>query len=251
MSKDNSIVIPADVTLTLLGAFSWIKDVKGIGPGTWAILDLIPASLVTGAATASDAVNATLSLGRQLITEMCMGRYTNHLRSHFDSFLKQGASEKWTAREIMRALNKIVGAQHALDGKFWEALMLIILAHFLGKDNIAINAQVPTGSKLRGLTDIEVHVGNGRFLFELTSCLGSNWKKCLPEHCVDGEQQPFFLLTPSFTLNPYWVEEMKEMKCQPVSISSLIDGVVHLDAIIDALKAEIKKIAEQNKTKTV
>jgi hypothetical protein len=249
--SDSPLVISDNTIVSLFGKYPWIIDVKGIGPGTCAILDLVPASLLTEATKASEAVKACLPPGWQAIIDLCMGRYTEHLRAHMDLFLKSGASQKWTARDVMRDLNKIVGAQHVLDGKFWEALLILVFGHFLGKDNIVINTQSPTGSRLRGLTDIEVQVGNGRFLFELTAKLGSNWKKCLPEHCVDGKQQPIFLVTPSFNLNPYWVDEMKEMKCQPVAVESLIDGVVHLDAIIDALKDEIKKFAEQKKTLTV
>jgi hypothetical protein len=243
--------------ISLLDVFPWILTLAGFGKGIGAVLSQIAATTVTEAKTASEAVLNALAAGKDVIAEMCSNDFKRWINLCMSEFIQEAQSQGWTVRKIMRELNKVVGKQHALDGKLLEALVIIALAQFLGKENLVFSTQTITGSRLGGHTDVEVAIGDGRFLLEPKSFLGVDWKRAIIEHAVQNDkgetvQQPFFLITPSVSLKAQWVEEMKNLNCQPVSISpSVIDGVIHLDALVAALKKEIDRVAEQKKNLTV
>jgi hypothetical protein len=253
----DSKIVTNDVIMTLLGAHSYIADVYGFGKGTCEVLDRVPLTTLTECKTASEAGQKCFGAIRQIIDEICANDYKGWMRIIMDDLLQEGEAKGWTIRDIMKRLNRIVGKQHALDGKLFEALIIIILTHFLGRENVELVTQAATGARLGGRTDIEAVVGGGRFLIEAKTKLGVDWKRSIIEHCVmDGKgnyvQQPFFLVTEGFTLKESWVKEMKDMGCQPVTLyPSVVSGVIHLDALVGALKKEIEKAKEPKKTSTV
>lgn len=250
--KQDSTLVDDSIVESLWGKFPFITDMKGFGPGAKSMLDLVPASTVTGASCPSEAVLGAFACIRQEIDRTCAGDFKGWMNASLSELIQDGLSQGWTVEQIMRRLNKFVGRQHALDGKLFEALIVIVLTHFLGAENITIYTQTPTGSDVGGHLDIEVQIGDGRFLIEVKTKLGNDWKRSLIEHQIGGEQQPYFLITVQANLKPHWIGVMKEKGCQPVSINpSMIPGVVHLDALVSALKKEIEKAKEQKATKTV
>lgn len=249
---DSNTVVTTDVIRTLWDAHSYLADMKGFGKGTEGILGEVPETLLTESKTPSEAFIKIWAEVRRIIDRLCVGNFKGWMNTVLSELIQDGLSNGWTIIDIMRRLNRIVSKQHALDGKLFEAIVVIILTHFLGKDNITISTQVPTGADLGGHLDVEVKIGKDRFLIEVKTQLGSDWKRSIIEHLVDGKQQPYFLLTDTVALKPHWVEEMKKKNCQPVSINpSLITGVVHLDALVNALKKEIERAQEQSGTMTV
>ena len=241
-----------NVIWMLYDAHAYITDLKGFGDGVKSILNQIRESLLTESKTPSEAFAKIWAETRRIIDRVCGENFKGWVNIVLSELINDGLANGWTIPDIMRRLNRIVGKQHALDGKLFEAITIIILNHFLGKENITISTQVVTGADVGGHLDVEVKVGQDRFLIEVKTQLGSDWKRSIIEHLVDGQQQPYFLLTETVILKPHWVEEMKKKNCQPVSINpSLIPGVVHLDALINALKKEIEKVKEQPNTKTV
>lgn len=245
-------IIDDSIVETLWGAFPFITDLKGFGPGVRAMLDQVPASTVKNATSVSAATQAAFTALRGVIDRESATNFKGWMNASLSELIQDGLSQGWTVEQIMRMLNKFVGRQHALDGKLFEALIVIVLTHFLGKENITIYTQTPTGADVGGHLDIEVQIGDGRFLIEVKTKFGNDWKRSLIEHQIGGKQQPYFLITVQANLKPHWIEVMKEKGCQPVSVyPSLIPGVVHLDALVAALKKEIEKVKEQKKTSTV
>ena len=246
---------------SLLDAFGWVKELTGFGDQTALVMDAVDASTILGAPTAGVALENAYYACKNVIGTGCAYNFQSWMAAVSDMFFKKGTAQGWTFSEIMSQLNRIVGQQHSLDGKLFEACVIMVLAHFLGKENLEFRTQQQTGSDFGGHTDVEVWVGDGHFLFEVTAALGSNWKRYVVEHWVpvtDDQgnvnivHQPYFLVTPGFTLKERWLSAMDKVKCQPVSVKpSVLMGVASFDSVVDALKREIEKAKEQNRTQTV
>jgi hypothetical protein len=255
--SDSNIIISDDVVLSLFGAFPQIADVFGIGKGTCGIFDQVPASEIMDVKLPSEAAQRAYGAGSRVINGMCAGDFKAWTRQNVDEMLLTGTSERWNAREIMRNLNRFVGKQHALDGKFLEGLVMMIVIHFIGQNNVVFHTQAPTGSRVGGHTDIEVDTGDGRFLLEVKTQMGVDWKRTLIEHQITDDKgemthQPFFLITLSNNLKACWIDEMIAQNCQPVSINFCeTKGVVSLDSLIKALQMKIAEVKEQKKTLAV
>ena len=237
--------ITKGVQTSLLAKWPEIRELKGVGP---VISDRVLSSISKEAFNVKKASQALLNsfiAGNTIIKNIMADRNKEWVSEVTARLLKTGADNGWTIEEIARNMNSVVGQQHVLDGLLLEALVPMCVWHFLGKKNVKIYTQVPTGAKLGGRTDTEFHIGNGRFLMELKTLLGSDWKRHITEHFVNGKQLPFFLLTLGFNLREFWVKEMKEFHCQPVTVyPSVVPGVISFDSFIAELKKEIERVKQ-------
>ena len=247
--------------LSLLDVFPQVLEHSGFSDQTALIMDNVLASEITSAPTPAIALENSYYACKKVISAGGAYNLQDWMSVSMDSFLKTGGAKGWTVDEIMAQLNRIVGQQHSLDGKLFEACIIMTLTHFLGKGNVEFKTQQATGSDFGGHSDIEVWTRRSHFLVEATTRLGSNWKRYVVEHWVPVtddhgnvtmEHQPYFLVTPGFNLKERWLSAMDKVKCQAVSIRpSVLMGVAHFDAFVDALKREIEKERVADQTQTV
>jgi hypothetical protein len=240
--------------------WAWLLlALRGYGKEVRKIFSVIPADKLTSAKRPSEALINLFTACKLVIDTGCSAMMKKYMAMSIDDLINIGIAKNWTPAEVMRQINKVVGKQHALDGKLFEACIAIVMIHFLGKELVKIRTQERTGSRFGGLSDIIVYIGAWHCILEAKTKLGSDWKRHVLEHLVPKKdekgdvvrdssgkiimtQEPYFLVAPSFELKGEWVDEMLASNCQPVSVSeSPLLGVVSFDSVIDALRVEINK----------